>query len=968
VLWFSTYIAISDLKLVIISGKITIVIYITFVRGEVQTVNVVKISDANCNQTQKQLEFLQKIYETVPCGIVQYTNDKECKIINANQAACNIHGYVELECFLADVRRPGGIRNLIYSGDRNRLEEIINVVKQTGKQENYELRILKPNGSLGWIRGTLGQITLADGSIVLQSAYMDDTERIRIAAREHWQDERFKILVEAMHTVTFDYDPAADIMNYSVTFANNTHKDYVLENYLQNLSKSTIVEAGFIEGLKSRLITASKYVTRDSYEYRANIFGQEFRWFKAYYTSVSDARGNICRVVGRVDDIQDKKAAQRCYEEELNIRANMSKDLIASMRINITKDVVENIQASFRRGDIIKVGMNREQVIENVTSSLMDDAERRKFADFFDATTMKKAFANGNKDRSTNLRTIGPDGTILWLEANVKFLEHPVNKDIIAFITIRDINDKIMRSSIIDLLMGSEYDYIAIVNGNNGHFKLLATNPNEKVMPPVKGANYSAVVSAFAERYLPTVERERTIKALSLDTIYKELEAQGKYVHYCSCHEGGNIRYKKNEYHYMDKMHKLLITTRTDITSAVEEEKQRNMRLSEALQGAKQANLAKSVFLSHMSHDIRTPLNAIIGVTALALEETHNPESVEDYLNKANSASKLLLGLVNDILDMSKIENKAIELHPSRYEYSEFIGNINTIISPLCQQKNIEFIFTTGIHTVPIIVDKVRFNQIFLNFLSNAVKFTPEGGVVEFNIRDLKMTNNIISCAYTIIDNGIGMSKDFQENLFKPFSQEYCAKSNITQGTGLGMSIAKNLVELMGGTLSVNSELGKGTEICINLDLEIASSTDERVNSHKYEDDLAVLQGKKVLLVEDHPINAEIAKKLLNKKGVIIICAENGQIALDRFIGYEEGYFDAILMDIRMPIMDGLEATKAIRALERNDAKKIPIIAMTANAFDEDRQATLEAGMVAHIAKPINPQELWSVLVNKIAL
>ena len=415
-------------------------------------------------------------------------------------------------------------------------------------------------------------------------------------------------------------------------------------------------------------------------------------------------------------------------------------------------------------------------------------------------------------------------------------------------------------------------------------------------------------------------------------------------------------------------MHKLLITTRTDITSAVEEEKQRNMRLSEALQGAKQANLAKSVFLSHMSHDIRTPLNAIIGVTALALEETHNPESVEDYLNKANSASKLLLGLVNDILDMSKIENKAIELHPSRYEYSEFIGNINTIISPLCQQKNIEFIFTTGIHTVPIIVDKVRFNQIFLNFLSNAVKFTPEGGVVEFNIRDLKMTNNIISCAYTIIDNGIGMSKDFQENLFEPFSQEYCAKSNITQGTGLGMSIAKNLVELMGGTLSVKSELGKGTEICINLDLEIASSADERVNSHKYEDDLAVLQGEKILLVEDHPINAEIAKKLLNKKGVIIICAENGQIALDRFIGYEEGYFDAILMDIRMPIMDGLEATKAIRALERNDAKKIPIIAMTANAFDEDRQATLEAGMVAHIAKPINPQELWSVLVNKIAL
>jgi CheY-like chemotaxis protein len=348
------------------------------------------------------------------------------------------------------------------------------------------------------------------------------------------------------------------------------------------------------------------------------------------------------------------------------------------------------------------------------------------------------------------------------------------------------------------------------------------------------------------------------------------------------------------------------------------------------------------------------------------LEETHNPESVEDYLNKANSASKLLLGLVNDILDMSKIENKAIELHTSRYEYSEFIGNINTIISPLCQQKQIEFIFTTGIHAAPILVDKVRFNQIFINFLSNAVKFTHEGGVVEFSIKDLKIKNNIISCEYTIIDNGIGMSKEFQEHLFEPFSQEYWAKSNITQGTGLGMSIAKNLVELMGGTLSVKSELGKGTEICINLDLELAPIGEKNATLHKFQDNLAALQGKKVLLVEDHPINAEIAKKLLDKKGVIVICAENGQVALDRFVGYEEGYFDAILMDIRMPIMDGLEATTAIRALDRKDAKNVPIIAMTANAFDEDREATSKAGMIAHIAKPISPQELYGVLVNKI--
>jgi signal transduction histidine kinase/PAS domain-containing protein len=952
--------------LAIISGKITIVIYITFVRGEVQTVNATNAEDTHCNQSEKQLEFLQKIYETVPCGIVQYTDDKECKVINANRAACNIHGYAELECFLADLRSPGGIRNVVYFEDRNRVEELISLVRQTGKQQSYELRILKPNGVLGWIRGYLDKIVLPDSSTVLQSTYLDDTERIRIAAREHWQDERFKILVEAMRTVIFDYNPVADIMNYSVTYANNVTKDFIVENYLQNLSNSTTIEAEFIEGLKKRFIVAGKYATRDSYEYRANIFGQGFRWVKAYYTSVSGARGNICRIVGRVDDIQDKKDAQKCYQEELKIHANMSKDLLASIRINITRDVVENVQASFQQGDIIKVGMNKAQVIENVADSLLDDTERKKIAAFFAEENLKKAFANGDRDRSTNLRTITPDGIILWVEANVKIFEHPVNKDIIAFITVRDINDKIMRSSIIDLLMGSEYDYVAVVNGNNGHFKLMAASPNEKGIPPVKGENYSGVVAAFAERYLPQEERERTIGALSLERIYKELEEKGKYVHYCSCHERDKIRYKKHEYHYMDKAHKLLMTTRADITSAMEEEKKNNLRLSNALQGAKRANLAKSVFLSRMSHDIRTPLNAIIGVTALALEEIHNPDNVTDYLNKANAASKLLLGLVNDILDMSKIENKAIELHPSLYEYNEFIGNINTIISPLCQQKNINFIFTTGIHAMPILVDKVRFNQIFLNFLSNAVKFTAEGGVVEFSIRDLKIKNNIISCEYTIRDNGIGMSKAFQEHLFEPFLQEYSAKANITQGTGLGMSIAKNLVELMGGTLSVKSELGKGTEVRINLDLELAITRNESVSSYNHPYDMDILQGKKVLLVEDHPINAEIAKKLLNKKGIIVICAENGQIALDRFKGYEEGYFDAILMDIRMPIMDGLEATTAIRALNRKDAQKVPIIAMTANAFDEDREATLNAGMVAHIAKPISPQELYSVLINKI--
>ena len=919
-------------------------------------------------EAKKQLEFLQQIYKTVPFAIVQYTDDNTLTIINVNQTACDIHGYENSEHFLTKVQSYGAIRNSIYASDRERIDELLSNVRKTGTRQEYELRIISHyDNSLRWVRGVLERIESADGSSVLQTSYLDDTERVSREASEHWKDERFKILVEAMRTIIFDYDPVADVMNYSVTLTDNTVKDFVVEKYLQKLSQSVVVDFNFIDGLKEMLINASKHIIRDSYELKANFLEQGFQWFKIYYTSVADEWGNIYRIVGRADDIQDLKNTQTYYQEELKSRINMGNELLAYLRINISRDVVEDVQASLQLVENIKVGMNRKELLKSVEARLIDETERTKLEEFYEVQAMHKALKLGDKVKKIKLRTIKIGGIISYVEVSAKFFEHPVNKDIIAFVDIRDISDKEMRAAVIELLMGSEYDYIATVNGNTGKFHLLAANNHGSPVPAAKRGDYAELVVKFVQNHLPEKDRARTIKGLSLDTVFGELENKEKYVYYCACHEGGGIHYKKNEYIYIDKQNKLLMTNRTDITSAVEEERQRNIKLKNALQGEKQANLSKSAFLSRMSHDIRTPLNAIIGVTALALEELYNPKKVEDYLNKASAAGKLLLDLVNDILDMSKIENKVIELHPSRYDYSEFVGNINTIIGPLCQQKHIEFIFTTGIHCEPLWVDKGRFNQIFLNILSNAVKFTPEGGTVEFDIKDLKRENNIVSCEYLIIDNGIGMSKEFQKRLYEPFTQEYSHKSQMEQGTGLGMAIVKSLVDLMGGTINVTSALGKGTRIAIKLNLEIAYiETENTIREQNINNTSAVLQGKTILLVEDHPINTEIVKKLLQKMGIIVTCAENGQVAIDRFVGYEEGFFDAILMDIRMPVMGGIEATKYIRSLNRADAKIIPIIAMTANAFEEDRQNTLAAGMVAHIAKPINPKELYYELVKHI--
>ena len=390
-------------------------------------------------------------------------------------------------------------------------------------------------------------------------------------------------------------------------------------------------------------------------------------------------------------------------------------------------------------------------------------------------------------------------------------------------------------------------------------------------------------------------------------------------------------------------------------------EKNTNQMLSEKNRELEKANAAKSDFLSRTSHDLRTPMNAIIGLTALALDETSIMKK-DLYLSQIANSSELLLGLINDVLDMDKIENGAIELRPQPYPYAEFSQLIHNMITPLCQQKNIDFIFDDpGIKEV-ILADQVRFNQIFFNLLSNAVKFTPEGGAITFEIKSTGIHDNKMELDFLIADTGIGMSEEFMEHMFEPFSQEQRPADSSGPGTGLGLAIVKSMVDLMGGTIEVQSHLNEGTIFLIHLTMPLAEESVEFRSNVDIDKLYAVLRDKEILLVDDHPLNLEVAKKILEKREIRVTTASDGSIAVELFSQSELNRFDAILMDIRMPVMNGLEATKAIRALNREDARRIPIIAMTANTLDEDKDAATEAGMDAHLGKPIVPKELFECL------
>lgn len=388
----------------------------------------------------------------------------------------------------------------------------------------------------------------------------------------------------------------------------------------------------------------------------------------------------------------------------------------------------------------------------------------------------------------------------------------------------------------------------------------------------------------------------------------------------------------------------------------------KNEELEVVARKAEAATRAKSEFLSRMSHDIRTPMNAIIGLTHLAKDE-ENPQIVREYLGNIETASNFLLGLINDILDVSKIENGELVLKEEPYKRKDFEQSINTVIKPLMDEREIEFIFHIEHPVEVIMVDSLRFNQIFFNLLSNAAKFTPKGGKVECICEETKLDGGKVGIRVYIRDNGIGMSEEFQKHMYDPFAQESLPVGDKQRGTGLGLPIVKSIVDMMGGTISVKSALGKGTEFLIELYVSEGKAyedSDEQITS------MESLKDARILLVEDNEINVYVAKIILERAGCKVNVAYNGKEAVTMFDNTEDGYYQAILMDVRMPVMDGLEATKAIRHLCRKDAGTVPIIAMTADAFENEQKNTIVSGMDYHLTKPINPQLLYKVLSKYI--
>ena len=393
------------------------------------------------------------------------------------------------------------------------------------------------------------------------------------------------------------------------------------------------------------------------------------------------------------------------------------------------------------------------------------------------------------------------------------------------------------------------------------------------------------------------------------------------------------------------------------LTQVNDELRQAQDIAAEALQSAERASKAKTDFLANMSHDIRTPMNAIIGITTLMKNELHQPEKLAEHLGKLENSGQLLLGIINDILDMSRIESGKTTLNVEKMNLPQQISQLDSIIRQQAGQRRQTFTVNTHLQHENVLADPNRLNRVLMNILSNAVKYTPTGGHIRFEVDELPRNEHYARYRFVVQDDGIGMSEAYQKTLFDPFTREERSGTNKVQGTGLGMAITKNIVDLMGGSINVESTTGKGTRFEVVLEFPVDAEADAVPEAQvlpEEEEETSPLSGMKFLCAEDNAINAEILEMLLEANGASCTICSNGQEIVDAFASVKPGEYDMILMDVQMPVMDGLEATRRIRSGENPLGRIIPILAMTANAFLEDMQKSREAGMDEHLSKPVD--------------
>lgn len=705
-------------------------------------------------------------------------------------------------------------------------------------------------------------------------------------------------------------------------------------------------------------------------DYRID-FNNKIQWFRNKLIEIKDLNGEEKYVIGLKNISQEK-------EQELELKRNteiieiLASEYTSVFYVDLENDTLipysSNTKQTTEIKNILFEGMSYTQAYKNYVNTYVASTDKDMMMEVGSIESIQKQL----KSQKTLITTYIAEKNGKSLFCEMKFVKVGNENDIPKAIALgfADKDEEIL-SRYVDSKIYENYIGIYYVNLENDTIRPIRESKLFKYNGSEGVASFTSVVSEFIKVITPEFTDEYK-KIVNVDYIRDYLTTNDKREFNYRALEGEWRRAtlivieRKNgipvnfilTFMFLDSDAAQKLELDAKIAEQKKELENQQHLLEDALANSEAANNAKTTFLNNMSHDIRTPMNAIIGFTDLAIKDYSQPDKVMNYLTKVRSASDHLLALINDVLDMSRIESGKVVITENPEDISKIMTYLADIVSADVNAKKQKFnLDITKIKNKYVMCDKLRLNQILLNLISNAIKYTNTEGTISVLVEQVKNTfGDYVTYKFVIADNGIGISKKYLNTIFDPFTRERSSTVSGIQGTGLGMSITKNLIDMMNGTINIDSKVGEGTTITVLIPFKICENQDSVASENEKEK--IILDGMKILLVDDNDFNREIAVLILEEEGVVVTETADGKEAFDKIKNSKPGDFDLILMDIQMPVMNGFETTKAIRSLENKKLAQIPIIAMTANAFEEDRQASIKAGMNEHISKPINVEKL----------
>lgn len=885
--------------------------------------------------------LLDNLMKNIPGGIAIYKMGQEVKTLYYSEGIPAMSGR-SIEEYEEWIQRDN-LEDIICKEDIEYVRLTIEAAIKKKETFNVSYRMMHKDGSKVWVQLSATPIRKENGTLIYYAVFTCMPQEA--------------ILYRCIATESPTGVYICDSENYNMLYANNVITDCIGNKaYGNKKCYEYLLNRDYpCDNCKMSVMKKDEFLNR---EYDINgqhltLKGKLFDW--------NGITTHIEYVVDNTYRYEEQKKKEAKYETQMRILSKVSKNCICSFRLNVTQNIIEKAYGP-KIIDILGGNKNVdiEKWIEKAKEFFAQEDEWENYKNQFCRSHLLDCFSHGNKIISMEQRMKVSEDTTHWCKSSAIMRQNPTTDDIEGYIYIEDINTGMVRKALTEKSMRANHEMLICIDIHHDNHIIFNFSNTSK---PITGNRSEEFMLSYLNKHYEGEDKDEVIKKFYIKTVTEALEQEDTYSFFFPLYIREKKHYYQANYSYIDQKNGLLGLVITDITDIYYEQIKHQQILKEALAQAESANVAKSEFMARMSHDMRTPMNGILGLSYL-MEKEEDLKEIKKDLKQLQESGEYLLQLIMDVLDVNKIESKRFRLYPKVCDKEKIFDTIISIVKPQMDAKSIEFHFEKGESKWKyVMMDEQRLKQIFVNLLSNAIKFTLEGGRIDFSMELISEENHIIRHKFIIKDTGIGISEDFLPKVFMPFEQENRLKENLG-GTGLGLSIVKKLVELMDGSIEIESKINQGTKVTLYLDFPEADTPENlEVTESK---DIKILENKRILLCEDHPLNAKITINLLEKQGAIVDWMENGELGLKAFKDSPLHFYDTILMDIRMPVLGGLEATKEIRSLDRLDAAKVPIIAMTANAYEEDVKKALDAGMNVHLAKPVKPSKMYETIAKYI--